>query len=82
MEKYYLYDIQNDERVIEVNYRLYECLYGAIFNVEALGTILLLLSAQWDKGYLKLITSIETLVYSDFMDDENRIFKIIKIEVD
>ena len=59
--KYYLYDIQNDERVIEVNYRLYECLYGAIFNVEALGTILILLNAQWNMRYLKLITSLRKM---------------------
>lgn len=80
--KYYLYDIQNDNRVVEVDYKLYTYLYEAIFNVEALCIILVSLKTRMNKNNIKLINSIETLVDSDFMDDENKIFKIIKVEVD
>ena len=81
MKKYYLYDIQNDNRIVEVDYKLYCYLYKAIFNVEALCTILMLLDAQMNSD-IKLVNSIETLVDGDFMDVENKIYKIIEVEVD
>ncbi len=81
MAKYYLYDIQNDNRVVEVDYKLYYHLYKAIFNVEALCTILIPLNARMNSN-IELVNSIETLVNSDFMDDENKIYKIIEVEVD
>lgn len=80
MEKYYLYDIQNDERITEVSRGVYVYLYEAIFNIEALCIILVTLQTIMNLKNIELINSIETLVDGDFMEDENKIYKIIKVE--
>ena len=82
MEKYYLYDIQNDERVFETDDETYWVLVGCIFNTEMLETATTL-------GWYNCYTSDEVYAIQylsqkimELKVSEERIYKIIKIEVD
>lgn len=78
MEKYYLYDIQNDERVFEVDDEVYWPLAGCIFNEEMLDTL------RMATKYDDIGDEIDNLYYQllRLKLPEDRIYKIIKIEVD
>lgn len=78
MEKYYLYDIQNDERVFEVDDEVYWPLVGCIFNEEMLDTL------RMATKYDDIGDEIDYLYYQllRLKLPEDRIYKVIKIEVD
>lgn len=77
MEKYYLYDIQNDERVFEVDDEVYWPLTGCVFNEEMLNTF------RMATKYDDIGDEIDNLYYQllRLKLPEDRIYKIIKIEV-
>lgn len=82
MEKYYLYDIQNDERVFETDDETHWLLAGCIFNAKMLETAANL-------GWYSRYTSDEAAAFRYLSQkimglkvSEERIYKIIKIEVD
>lgn len=82
MEKYYLYDIQNDERVFETDDETYWVLAGCIFNEEMLETAVTL---GWNNRYTT--DEVDAIQYlsqkiKKLKVPEERIYKIIKIEVD
>lgn len=82
MEKYYLYDIQNDERVFETDDETYWILAGCIFNEEMLETAA---SLGWYSRYTS--DEADAIQYlsqkiRELKVPEERIYKIIKIEVD
>lgn len=77
MVKYYLYDIQNDERVFETNKIVYFNLEDCIFNIESLlGLINIFNYNDYDEVcdvYYQL---------SNLKPSIEKIFKIIRVEVD
>lgn len=82
MVKYYLYDIQNNERVFETDDETYWILAGCIFNAEMLETAA---SLGWYSCYTT--DEAEAIQYLsqkiiELKVSEERIYKIIKIEVD
>lgn len=77
MERYYLYDIQNDERVFETNYKVYSVLEDCIFNEEMMFT----LYEKYDNPYGFEIDDFYFQLERLNLSNE-RIYKIIKIEVD
>lgn len=78
MNKYYLYDIQNDERVLEVSPLTYENLEGGIFNYE---TILFMLMIGSRLEEVISHEEMETML-AILKKDNERIYKVIEIEVD
>lgn len=82
MGKYYLYDIQNDERVFETDDEIHWLLAGCIFNAKMLETAANL-------GWYSRYTSDEAAAIQylsqkirELKVPEERIYKIVKIEVD
>lgn len=77
MVKYYLYDIQNDERVFETSKIVYFNLEDCIFNIESLlGLINIFNYNDYDEvcdAYYQL---------SNLKPSIEKIFKIIRVEVD
>lgn len=77
MVKYYLYDIQNNERVFETNKIVYFNLEDCIFNIESLlGLINIFNYNDYDEvcdAYYQL---------SKLNPSIEKIFKIIRVEVD
>lgn len=82
MEKYYLYDIQNDERVFETDDETYWILAGCIFNEEMLETAASLgLYSRYTSDEVDAIQYLSQKI-RELKAPEERIYKIIKIEVD
>lgn len=82
MEKYYLYDIQNDERVFETDDETYWILAGCIFNEEMLETATSLgLYSRYTSDEVDAIQYLSQKI-RELKVPEERIYKIIKIEVD
>ena len=82
MEKYYLYDIQNDERVFETDDETYWILAGCIFNEEMLETAASLgLYSRYTSDEVDAIQYLSQKIRG-LKAPEERIYKIIKIEVD
>lgn len=75
MKKYFLYDIQNDRYIKEVDKKVYCFLKDCIFNIETLYTIINLLKERHCAGHV-LINLIEDFMYIDEIEDYNKIFKI------
>lgn len=78
MEKYYLYDIQNNEKIFEVDDEAYWLLADCIFNEEMLDTLRLMIRNN-DTG-----EAIDNLYYqlARLKLPNDKIYKIIKIMVD
>lgn len=75
--KYYLYDIQNDEKVLESNHKVYSVLEDCIFNEDMLFT----LYERYDGPYGFEIDDLYFQLRNLNLSNE-RIYKIIEIEVD
>lgn len=77
MEKYYLYDIQNDERVFETNKIVYLNLEDCIFNIETLSELTNIFE---NKDYYEVCGAYFQL--NNLRPSNEKIYKIIKVEVD
>lgn len=77
MAKYYLYDIQNDERVFKTDNTTYLALYGCIFNKDMLETTAGLVN---DIRYPAIPNLYEKVM--ELEGPRERIYKIIEVEVD
>lgn len=75
MEKYYLYDIQNDNYLTEIDNEVYSLLKNCIFNIETLDTILNLLAAVCSKDAL-FIQVVLGLTNTIGFNNPDRIFTV------
>lgn len=89
MNKYYLYDIQNNKRICEVNKVLYYSLGHRVFNKEMIKSLMSLIIFYGALEYLddpdNRLTSLEAL--NSFLFDmksysDKKTYTIIKIRID
>lgn len=77
MNRYYLYDIQNDERVLETNHKVYSVLEDCIFNEDMLFTLCEIYDGPCEFEIIDLYYQLANLNLPI-----DRIYKIIEIGVD
>lgn len=78
--KYYLYDIQNDNKVCEVEKDLYDALEECIFNIKMLD--FLINNGFFDSDVEEALDKLYDCLFFDLDVPQDKIYEIIEIGID